>query len=284
MIEIYSDKQFHQTTPLTIYNIIDYFREVGDEKEAELLKEASNINDVTKKVMNTILSSDSKINWNIFHNVYYNGDNNIDECKYKPDDIKIKKKMDIIGWSDTTVYHMVFKSDFNSLNYWNTMIEILLERFIIYNTSNKGEDVKKFKNKAIKTYLFSLKEKQFHDFNFTIDETNDKKLREELKGVLVKHFSSFNIQLHNYCSFLIKTGKWRDQGYSSPFDCISSKYQKVKYVRDFFVYLHNRRKDDKDYVKKISHDQTLFCDKLNEYIEELCDNMLNLKKIEDDDW
>ena len=285
MIELYSEKQFHQTTPTTIYNVVDYFNGLNDEKEVELLKEASHIKDVITELMNKLLVSDSKIDWNTFHQIIYKGENNINESKYnKEAAIQIIKKMDIIGWNDTTVYHMVFKSDFNTLNYWNTMIEILLERFIIYNTSNKGDDVNKFEGKIIKTYLFSLKEKKYYDYDFTIDDANNKKLKEELKRALVKHFSSFNIQLYRYCNFLIESSKWREQGFTSPLDYISNKYNNIKYVRDFFIYLHNKRKEDKDYVNRLINDETRFCDKLNEYIEEMCDNMLNLNNIEEDDW
>ena len=43
----------------------------------------------------------------------------------------------------------------STLNFWDIMIEILLERFLIYNPNNK-EDIKKFKDKKIITYLFLL--------------------------------------------------------------------------------------------------------------------------------
>ena len=279
MIELYSEKQFHQTTPTTIYNILDYFNGLNGEKEKELLEEARNINGVITKSMNEILSSNSKINWNIFHKIFYNG---VNEPKYNKDDIKIIINKDIIGFNETTVYHMVFKSDLNSLNYWSTMIEIILERFIIYNTSNKGDDVNKFKGKNIKTYIFSLKEEKCYDF--TIDDANDKTLREELKKALVKHYSSFNIQLYRYCQFVKESSKWKEQGVTTPLEYISKKYNKIKYVRDFFTYLHNRRKEDKVHVNRLINDETLFCNKLNEYIEEMCDNMLNLNDIEEDDW
>ena len=62
--------------------------------------------------------------------------------------------------SDKTVYHFVFQSDFGQLNFWVTIIKIMVERFIIYNTADKGKD-QSLKKKSIKTFLFILKNNDY---------------------------------------------------------------------------------------------------------------------------
>ena len=277
MIEIYKDTNYHQTTPTTIYNILDYFEKDEDNKVTELLKEAETIKDTTTNAMNEILCSDSENDWNIWHNIKYGGASR---------DIKIKKSMEIIGWSDTMVYHMIFKSDFNKLNYWDTMIELLLGRFMIYNTSDKGNDVEKFKNKPIKTYLFSLKSNCYEVFDWNWDKENSEKMKEECKHAIVKHYSTFNKQLFQYCSFIKKSNKWKDKGFKTPFDYISSQYEDVAYVRDFFKELHHKSKDNKEEVKRFTNNEKEFCDKMKDYIEEMCEKFFGLNIIveEDDDW
>lgn len=38
-----------------------------------------------------------------------------------------------IGFDDKNIHHIKFITDLNELNYWDTMIEILIHRFLIRN-------------------------------------------------------------------------------------------------------------------------------------------------------
>ena len=281
MIDIFQNLKYHQTTPTTIYNIIDYFEKEDDNKYTELLKETELIKETIDKAMNELLNNDKNIGWNIQHSIYFGS---------KTKDIKLRtRNMDIIGFSDTSVYHMVFQSDFNKLNYWDTLIEILLERFIIYNTSGKGKDIDKFKNKTIKTYLFSLKDKSYEVFDWNWDNDSCNKIKEEIKKAIIKYYSSFNKQLFQYCSFLSKGDnihKWKNEGYKSPYDYISSKYDEISYVKDFFKMIHNKSRKNKEEAKKIANNETIFNEQIIEFIEESCDKFFGIQNDDedDDDW
>ena len=201
--------------------------------------------------------------------------------------------MEIIGNSDTSVYHMIFQSDFNKLNYWDTLIKILLERFIIYNTSDKGKDVEKFKKKSIKTYIFSLKDKSYEVFNWDWLNDSSDKIKEEIKKAIIKYYSSFNKQLFQYCSFLSEKenkDKWKNEGFKSPYDYISTIYENekdAKYIKEFFKWLHNKCKESKEEAVKIANNKTIFNEKIIEFMEESCDKFLGIKNEnhdEDDDW
>ena len=279
MIDIEKNLKYHQTTPTTIYNIIDYFEKEDDNKVTELLKETEFIKETIDKAMNELLNNEKNIKWNIEHSIYFGG---------KTKDIKlITRNMEIIGFSNTSVYHMVFQSDFNKLNYWDTLIEILLERFILYNTSDKGKDIDKFKNKTIKTYLFSLKDKSYEVFHWDWDNDSCDKIKEEIKNAIIKYYSSFNKQLFQYCAFLSKREnihKWKNQNFTTPYDYISSKYVSISYVNDFFKMLHNKWKENKEETKKIANNETIFSEKIVEFIEESCDKFFGIQNEDDDDW
>lgn len=282
MIDIYQNKICHQTTPTTIYNIIDYFEKEDDNKITELLKETELIKATINTAMNEILNNQKNIEWNMQHQIHFGG---------KTEDIKLRtRKMEIIGNSDTLVYHMVFQSDFNKLNYWDTLIQILLERFILYNTSDKGKDIDKFKNKPIKTYLFSLKDKSYEVFDWDWDNDSCGKIKEEIKKAIIKYYSSFNKQLFQYCCFFSireNIHKWKNEGYKSPYDYISSTYNSISYVKDFFKMLHNKSKESKEEAKKIAKNENIFNEQIIEFIEESCDRFLNIRTEnddEDDDW
>ena len=88
--------------------------------------------------------------------------------------------------------------------------------------------------------------------------------------------------LFHYCQFL-KKNKEKWSGYKSPYHYIANyKYNKVIYVRDFFIGLHERLNYDKLFVKKITDNYNLFCQKLIERIEEMCDSFFGMNKCIDD--
>jgi hypothetical protein len=279
MIDIFRNKNNLRTSPTEIYNIIDYFEKEDDNKITELLKETELIKETIDKVMNELLNNEKNIEWNIEHNIFFGG-------KTKDDIYLNIMNIPIIGFSDTTVYHMVFKSEINILNYWESLIEILLERFIIYNTSDKGKDINKFKNKKIKTYLFSLKDKSYELFDWNWDNDTCDKIKIEIKKAIIKYYSTFNKQLFIYCKFLRKKENihiWKNEGIKSPFDYISSKYSHITYVNDFFKMLHNKSKENNEETKKIVNNESKFSEKIIEFIEETSDKFLGINNKGDDD-
>ena len=81
------------------------------------------------------------------------------------------------------------------------MIDIIIERFIIANPSNKGNDRKKFLNKNIETYVFSLDARTYKKFE--LNELNNEKLKndinEKIREAILKYYQLKNIQIFEYC-------------------------------------------------------------------------------------
>jgi hypothetical protein len=278
VIGLFIRKKYNQTTPTTIYNIIDNFEKDDSTKITELLRESEIIKNTMTTVMTELLNADNTVQWNIEHMIEMHG-----KC---PEEFQIwNRDLPIIGFGEKTVYHFMFQSDFNGLNFWDTMIKVMIERFMLYNPADKGKDVEKFKDKQIKTHIFILKQNKCEIVNYEWD--NEIKFSMELKKLVrngvVKYFSTFNKQLYNYCFFVKKSDEWKAD-FSSPYDYIASKYSKVYYVRDFFKNLHERSKDNKLLVKNITDNCDVFCEKITEKIEEMCDKFFGFTEQNDDDW
>ena len=280
-IELYTRGQYIQTSHLTIYNIVNHYENQEETKITKLMDEAKIIKDINARVMKQILKND-KVDWNIEHMLKLHG--NSSEFEIWNRDIPI------IGWDDSTVYHFIFQSDFNELNYWDTIIKICIERFIIYNPGDKGKDIAKFKDKSIKTYLFILKQNNFELFDWEFD--NDSEFNNELKlyikEAIVSHFSSFNTGLYQYCQYIKKDTKWKEN-FRSPYDFIANNYNEkfkpVVYVRDFFKQLHELSKTNRKEVKRITDDYDIFTKKLTEKIEDMCDTFFGLNTVEEnEEW
>jgi hypothetical protein len=281
-IELFTRRKYCETTPSTIYNIINHFENEEETKLTQLMKESKIIKDTTKRAIRSILDNDKHVNWNIEHMIKFDG-----KCSgFK----LLYKNIPIIGWSKSFIYHIVFQTDFNQLNFWDTLIKIIVERFILYNVGDKGKDVNKFKNKTIKTFLFILKKNDYEEFNWKWDEVTEFNIEIKYlcKSAIVKHFSSFNRSLYQYCTYVKKTQIWKEGNYfKSPYDYIANVYseeQNVIHVRDFFKNLHDISKSE---AKNITYDYELFSIKLTEKIEEMCDSFFGLNQpIEssDDEW
>lgn len=276
-IELYRRKHYCETSPASIYNIINHFEQEDDTKITEFLRESEDIKEITTTAMNDILNNSDDVGWNIEHMIQMYGAT----TQFKVWIYNIP----IIGYSQNATYHLVFQTDFNQLNFWDTMIKILVERFIIYNTADKGKDTEKFSQKKIITYLFILKQNKYEkfDWDWHNSEENTLLIKEMFKNAIVKHYSTYNTMLFNYCKFLkMNKEKW-DEDYKSPYHYISDGYKDVRYIRDFFIGLHERSKDDRVGVKKITDNHDLFCEKLTERIEDMCNSFFGLNKQVDDD-
>ena len=248
------------------------------------MKESLIIKETTTKALRKILNNDNNLEWNIEHMIKFDG-----KCSgFK----LLYKNIPIIGWSKSFIYHIVFQTDFNQLNFWDTLIKIIIERFILYNVGDKGKDISKFKNKTIKTYLFILKNNDFKIFDWKWDNSTEfnNQIKDLCKNALVKHFSSFNRSLYQYCKYVKTTKIWKEKkknNFKSPYDYIANVYseeQNVVYVRDFFKYLHSIPKSE---AKTITDTYESFSIKLIENIEEMCDSFFGLNQpteSSDDEW
>lgn len=278
VIELFTRKQYCQTTPTTIYNIIDHFEKEDSTKITELLHESETIKNTMTKVMTEILMTDQTVQWNIEHMIELDG-----KCC---EEFQIwNRDLPILGFGEKNVYHFMFQSDLNKLNFWDTMIKIMIERFLLFNPANKGKDVEKFKDKKIKTYVFVLKQNKCEIIDYEWDnQTNFSiELKQLVRNAVVKYFSTFTKQLYYYCLFVKKSDIWKEN-FTSPYHYIATNYSQTYYVRDFFQNLHERHKDNKVFVKNITDNYDIFCKKMTEKIEEMGNRFFGFTEQNDDEW
>jgi hypothetical protein len=278
VIQLYRNKQYCETSPTTIYNIIDHFEKDHATKLTELLAEAKIIKDIITPVVKRILDTDRSVNWNIEHCIELEGSFHFD-ISYR--------NIQLIGFGDEYVYHFVFKSDYNQLNFWDTMIEIIIERFILYNPKEYGnrKDIEKFKGKKIKTFVFVLSQHRFFEYDFQNELLFSDRFKDLVKQAVIKYFSTYNKMLFNLCSFVKKsTNIWKEKS-SSPYEYISELYEKTDIIRDFFMYLHTRSKENKEVVKNITDNYERFCQKITQHISDICDTFFRSNThSEDTEW
>ena len=112
-----------------------------------------------------------------------------------------KLQYPIIGNNEKDIIHIVLKSNISQLNFWDIMIEILLERFLIYNPKN-DKDKTKFKGKNIHTYLFLLDKNSFIKIDWDWDKELINNIKSELKIVLKEHFISYHNDICKYIDFI----------------------------------------------------------------------------------
>ena len=263
LIDIYKNLKFHSYTPTTLYNIIDSF-EKKDNVE-KLIQEAKNMKIIMEDLMKNILKNNNII-WNLEHLIYYDGNTK---------DINFKNKYSIIGHDNYKVYHLIFQTDYNKLNYYDTIIKILIERFIIYN-SKSNEQCKnnktRFYKKKITTYLLILKQNKYEIFDWDFENDINNEIKNLCKDAIIKYYKTFNNEIFNYCKFIKKfNSKWKE--FKTPYKFIANdknlEFNKITYVKNFFNDLDKECKNNFENVKNITNDFDLFEKKINEYIVDM---------------
>ncbi len=253
MIQIETSQKYADMTPMDLYNITDFFKKDMN-KEQQLLNNIQNIKDI---ITTSGFEKFENVKWNILKHI---------ELDSKKDYFKISKlQFPIIGNNETDIIHIVLKSDISQLNYWDTMIEILLERFLIYNPKSK-EDNEKFRDKKINTYLFVLDKNDFKIIDWEWDKVLTDEIKTELKKVLKKHFESYHNDIYKYFNH-IRTNKeelWNDEPYKI-IKLILNELESMNNCPDYITDVFNEINEDEDYDSIIEGD---YLDKkLNKILE-----------------
>ena len=268
LIDVFMNKKFHNFTPSTIYNIIHSFEKNNNIKE--LIEESKNMKSNMEILMKKILNNNN-IKWNIEHPINFNG---------KTDDLKLHKRFTIIGHNENNTYHLVFQTDYNRLNYWDTIINLIMERFLIKNSKgNKHEKNNeiRYSGKKITTYLLILKQNKYKIFDWDLENTIDNEVKMICKNAFTKYFKQYNKELFNYCKF-VKQDKSKWTGFNSPYHFLANN-EKLKYniyIKNFFNDLHKECQKDPKNIKNITDNFNLFEEKINEYIDEVCETYFSL--------
>jgi hypothetical protein len=291
IIDIFKNKQYHEITPTTIYNILNCYKNPED-AIVKLISESKNMKTIVKQVMEQILPNE-RIKWNIMHKVFYDG--NVEK-----DSMSLLNNFYIIGFNKTTVYHLVFQTDFNSLNYWDVIGRIILERILILNSSGNDNDINnktRFQNKKIITFLLILKTNSYERFEWDFEKDISPDIKEILKNAFVKYFTNFNKDLFNYVKF-VKSNKanWEEIGgktYKTPYQFIAKQLAGIhaetnrtpQFIQSFFTNLHiealTKNTVTLREIKNLTDNEEVFNLKMNEYIKNTCESYFNLGTLDD---
>lgn len=275
LIDVFTNKKYHNFTPSTLYNIINSFENNNNIKE--LIEESNNIKTIMEKLMQTVLNNNN-IEWNIEHIIKFNG---------ITDDLKLHNRFNIIGYNENNVYHLVFQTDYNRLNYWDTIIKLIFERFLIQNSKGNTHNINnntRYSDKKITTYLLILKQNKYEIFDWDFEENMNNEIKIICKNVFIKYFKNYNKELFNYCKF-IKHDKTNWKKFKSPYHYLANKneFKYNIYIKNFFNDLDKECNKNSKNVKNTTDNFNLFEEKINEYIIEMCDTYFGLNNVVDND-
>ena len=157
------------------------------------------------------------------------------------------------------------------------MIEILLERFLIYNPKSQ-KDKTRFKDKKINTYLYLLDKNSFIKIEWDWDKGLINEIKTKLKDVLKEHFQSYHNDIYKYCSHIKNNDDelWKNEP-NKIIKLILDKLENIQdcpdYITDVFIEIN----EDEDY-DNITEDN--LNDKLSEKLERYLKRYLNSSFIE----
>jgi uncharacterized Fe-S cluster-containing protein len=272
MITLYKNKKYCDISPVEIYNITDFFK--TNSKECCLLEGTKNVDGI---INDLLVHVEVKSKWNIQKHMQLNSTSR--------DFIISNNNFDLIGYDSKNITHIILSSDLNQLNFWDTMITALLERFLIYNPNHDG-DCDKFHNKKINTYLVVLKTNNYEKIDWEWDKDMDFEIRKEIKKAMMIHFSENHEAIYNYFCYIKKDNKMFGKGTVFKYILsIMKDHHYPEYIIRAFDELHEKLvRGCKEELKQICDNVNNFNDMLNIKLEIACDNYLGISETSDYDF
>ena len=261
MIQIVISQKYTDMSPMDLYSITDFFHFKQVNKEQYLLNNILNIKSIIDK---SGIQCYKNVNWHILKHI---------ELDSKYEYFKISKlQFPIIGNNETHVIHIVLESNLTQLNFWDIMIKVLLERFLIYNPkSTKDQTI--YKNKNINTYLFLLNTNSFVKIDWRWDKQMDLNIRNDFKTELETHFQSNHSHIFSYFNNLIQKNveSWENE----PDKLIDNEIHSMKktncpdYIINVFEDINTKieDEDDYDYINKFETFNNKLNKKLHLYLK-----------------
>ena len=142
-------------------------------------------------------------------------------------------------------------STISQLNFWDYMIKILLERFLIYNQGEK--DYKRYKNKNIITYCFILDDNSYIKIKWNWDKLLTTKIKNEILLSIEKYYQDNHIDIYNYFNYIKNNNieKWDKRPDEIIYEVLKSLKIKNKnfpdYIISVFEDIKTKIEDDEDY-------------------------------------
>jgi len=323
MIEIICNKYYSIINIVDIYDIVDlynnsfesdkmnghdnclcknYFNKidinnVNNKKIAStklyIYKHYEKINHI-KHIMSLFYEKYPQMNWLIFHNVIYNGNNN---------NFIIKKKFDLICYDENKIIIVYIKPQFNLLNYNEILLDSIFDTYLINNVKKYkendendendeiSENYKRFNGKKIITCIFSLdmNEPYYIEWNDTI-KNNYEIIKNKIYFNIIE---KYKLETNNLFYFYKYYRLFCPESEKSPSNFIRflkekfSKFNKLpKYIDEFlceieFEIQRSKCKKNKKLILKKYDNNEYYAEKLEEKLEINVKRYLGIK-IDDD--
>ena len=200
----------------------------------------------------------------------------------------------LIGNNDNYVIDVKLKTSFSELNYIETMKEILLERFIIYNPEQTKlkKDRDRYYGKKIITYLLILDGNKYVNFDWTWDKNNEDLKRIVNEGI-INYYDQKNTELFYFMYNIIKRwgkggeissdNKWIENEDIEPLKDIINKEREespikksIEYIREKIKLNYKDGKEQPEYIRNY----IIYISKLSkkELYEKYTDDVIESKK------
>jgi hypothetical protein len=243
LIELFVSKRYSAITPMDLYNITDFFhnKENINNKEQELFNSITNIRNIVNKCS---IKKYKNIKWNIFKYIRLQSSHNYFTI--------YKSNFPIIGNNKDSVIHITLKSNISQLNFWDIMIEILFERFLIYNP-DFDNDKDRYDGKDIITYCFMLDDNSYIKIIWKWDKMLNDELKKEIFAALYEHYKNNHEDIYNYYDLMIKKDEklWKE----NPIKILDKIIQVIEekeetypnYIRSFFEDISTDIEEGRNY-------------------------------------
>jgi hypothetical protein len=268
LIEIFTRKRYSCISPMDILNITDFFHK-NSNKEQEFLNNISNIKNIINK---SSIKKYTNINWNIFKHIRLHS---------KKEYFKINKsQFPIIGYNKTDIVHIILKTNISQLNFWDIMIEILLERFLIFNPCSEDDNIR-YIDKHINTYCFILDDNCYLKIKWGWDKSLNNDLKREIYKALEKYYMDNHIYIYYFFNYIKDNSNnvWQKKP-EKVMDIILEKIEEYKnipeYIIDFLKTIRDNILEDDEYDYEILNSFEMFDKKINKKLQSYLKQYLDI--------
>ena len=174
-----------------------------------------------------------KIKLLINHFIFFKGANT---------EIKLYKMFNLIAYDDENTFIIYVKPQFNSINYYETLIDSIYDTFLINNLKNdnnydddKKTNYERFGNKNIITVIFSLNNDKYNICEWNTEEkdlinTNKDFFIENIKNSILNTFLIESICLYEFFIYSLKKSLSKLLDNNKSIKYIISRIKKDKYI------------------------------------------------------
>ena len=306
LIDINDNGRYADTTIMDIYSIMycydecsnelnenhdiykclckKYFIEGNDNNDSNKYKEIrSSIKNHYDKTLQVKNLYENLINYIEEHieksnNFKFNIDHKVSLIQ-KDGNFNIWNTFEIIANSENNIIHFLIIPQFNKLNFYDKIINLMFNHYLIKNSSNDElKNLKRFKNKKIFSCILTLDSNEpiFYEFNITNEFNN------YIKSYLFfEKYSKYNNNVLNFYNYCKINKPINTDSISYTLKKISEYPKLPDYIYNFFYDISKDIEKDKSNAKNILKKINL--KELNDYLEKSCDKYINNNEEIDED-